>query len=143
MNSLANRTGNYFDPFSGLSRDMTQAFFGTNPWAGFFSPAGSNHLRPAFRLDVYEGPEAWKVVSEVAGVNRDDIALRYEDDALVIELTVKPAEASTAEPRKYARTVRFDGTVDIDKVVARYNDGHLTVVLPKAEETRPREITIQ
>lgn len=43
----------------------------------------------------------------------------------------------------FNRTVTLPTEVDADRVDARYADGILTLTLPKAEETKPRQITVR
>src|SRR4030095_182271 len=43
----------------------------------------------------------------------------------------------------FNRTVTLPAEVDAERVDARYADGILTLTLPKAEETKPRQITVQ
>ena len=44
---------------------------------------------------------------------------------------------------EFSRTVTLPGDVAADNVVARYQDGVLQLTLPKAEETKPRQIAIR
>jgi HSP20 family protein len=43
----------------------------------------------------------------------------------------------------FNRTVTLPTEVDAERVDARYADGILTLTLPKAEETKPRQITVR
>lgn len=43
----------------------------------------------------------------------------------------------------FSRTVTLPMEVDAERVEARYADGILTVTLPKAEQTKPRQITVK
>jgi HSP20 family protein len=43
----------------------------------------------------------------------------------------------------FNRTVTLPSEVDAGRVDARYADGILTLTLPKAEETKPRQITVR
>jgi HSP20 family protein len=43
---------------------------------------------------------------------------------------------------KFERTIQIPTSVKADKVKATYRDGLLEVMLPKAEEIKPREIQV-
>jgi HSP20 family protein len=74
-----------------------------------------------------------------------------ENDTLTIAGERKrPSEDETVSYHRrerewgsFRRSFTLNTRVDADKVHARYQDGVLTVVLPKAAEAKPRQITIQ
>jgi HSP20 family protein len=43
----------------------------------------------------------------------------------------------------FNRTVTLPTDIDAERVDARYTDGILTLTLPKAEEAKPRQITVR
>jgi HSP20 family protein len=43
----------------------------------------------------------------------------------------------------FSRTVALPTDIEADRVEARYNDGILTLTLPRAEATKPRQISIR
>jgi HSP20 family protein len=43
----------------------------------------------------------------------------------------------------FERTFALPNTIDPDQIQASYQDGVLTVTLPKVEKARPREIPVQ
>ena len=43
----------------------------------------------------------------------------------------------------FSRSIVLPGAVKSDKIDAKYNDGVLTVTLPKAEEVKPCQITVK
>lgn len=145
MNNGICRTGNQsgtIGNLTGLNRKVAEAFFGHNPWQGFFDLADSSHLRPAFRIDAYENQDTYRVVAELVGVGREDISLRYEENTLIIELTVRSGADGNDKDRQYTRSVRFASPVSPDEVSAQFADGLLVVSIPKASEFKPREISI-
>lgn len=143
MNYQAFR-GNSCTPtsYSGYERKPLKSLLGTNPWQGFFDVVAPGASQLPFRVDVYENAGSYEIVAEVAGIPKEDINLRFEDEALVIEATFRRDSNGSAESQKYSRAVRFAGNVNVDQVSARYTDGILIVSLPKADEVKSREITI-
>jgi HSP20 family protein len=101
--------------------------------------------------DIYETPANDVVVKiELPEMKREDIKVTVENSVLTIEGERK-VDASIA-PEHYHRIERASGafrrsftlpsTVDASRVSAGYQDGVLTVTLPRREDTRPRQIQI-
>ena len=101
-------------------------------------------------LDLYEGKDNITVIVELPGMKREQIDISLHDGALIVAGEVTPdAEFAEAEsyrserPRgRFHRSVSLPKPVDATKVSATYKDGILTVTLPKAEEAKPRQITV-
>jgi HSP20 family protein len=102
-------------------------------------------------LDVVEKDEAYELKASVPGINPDDINITLEDNVLTIQGEVKSEE--TVEEGKYhlrerrygsfGRTLRFPVAVNADAVEANYENGVLTLSVPKAEEVKPKRITVK
>jgi HSP20 family protein len=132
------------DRLSSLKDLFDSAFQLANPISSF-----SGGWTPA--LDVYEDDEKVTVQVELAGLKKEDIDLSIEDDVLTIsgerksESERKEGESCRRE-RVYGafrRSVSLPAPVKSDAVKAAYQDGVLTVTLPKAEEAKPRKIQIE
>jgi HSP20 family protein len=85
---------------------------------------------------------------ELAGMKKEDFDLSLEDDTLTVSGQRK-AETTSGESFRserffgsFSRTVTLPSAVEADKVKATYQDGILTVVLPKAEEAKPKKIEV-
>jgi HSP20 family protein len=102
-------------------------------------------------VDVIEEPDRLVFRAEIPGVSKDDIDVKVENGTLILRGEKKLATEN--DTNTVHRTERFYGSftrsfalpsnLDTDKVEARYKDGVLTLLIPKAEEARPRKITIQ
>jgi HSP20 family protein len=103
------------------------------------------------QIDVYETPAKDLVVkADLPEVKREDIKVTFENDVLTI--TGERVFAPTVSRDQYHRLERGHGsfhrsftlptTVDASRVSAAYQDGVLTVTLPRREEARPRQIQI-
>ena len=101
-------------------------------------------------LDVHEDKEGYTIRAELPGVKREDIDVSVQDGALIISgerKEEKVAEGTNVHRQerfygKFSRALTFPTAVANDKVKATYKDGVLTVVLPKAEEAKPKQITV-
>ena len=101
-------------------------------------------------LDVHEDKENFSVRVELPGLKREDIEVSLHDGALVItgerkeEKVTEGTEVHRQERfyGKFTRALTLPAAVAGDKVKAQYKDGILTVTLPKAEEAKPKAITV-
>ena len=101
-------------------------------------------------VDVIEDATGITLLADMPGVPRDQLALRIEDDQLIIEgaLTMPaPAdmEASYAEMQRprYRRTFTLSRELDTGRIGAELTPGVLKLRIPKAESAQPRRIAIQ
>jgi HSP20 family protein len=101
-------------------------------------------------LDVQEDKDNFRVRVELPGLKREDITVSIEDGTLVIsgERKTETADESTEVHRqeryygKFSRALTLPSAVAANQVKATYKDGILTVTLPKAEEAKPKTITV-
>lgn len=132
-------------PISGLQDEMERAFrqiFGDTgaATAGAWSPL----------LDVEETDDAFTLHVEIPGVKPEDVEVSLEESVLTIEgersfYDERASESFRRVERRFGRfhrAVRLPDRVDGDRVEARYADGLLTIVVPKADEAKPRRIAI-
>ena|SRR5262245_8496012 len=102
-------------------------------------------------VDIYEtADKAIVLKAELPGLKRDAIDLTVENSTLTIKGQRQPEEG-TADAQfhrservfgHFSRSFTLPNTVDGTGVKADYRDGVLTVRLPRREETRPRQITV-
>lgn len=102
-------------------------------------------------VDMVENENENMLVAELPGVNKEDVKLSVENGVLTISGTRKvnalPEDASWIrnEIRRgdFHRSVRLPEGIQADKISATMANGILKIVLPKAEEVKPREIRVQ
>ncbi len=102
-------------------------------------------------VDLYEDKENLIVKAELPGLKKEDINISLHENTLTLsgerreEKKYEGAETSRQERLfgRFTRSFALSKSVDAAKVRAVYADGILTVTLPKAEEAKPRQITIQ
>ncbi len=102
-------------------------------------------------LDVYQDDDKVTVQLELAGLKKEDFDISLEDDLLTISGERKSEDGSgngeTFRRERifgaFRRSVSLPTPVKADEVKASYQDGILTVTLPKAEEAKPRKINVE
>jgi HSP20 family protein len=128
-----------------LNDMMDHAFQG---WPAFESGTVTSAWVPP--TDVFEDKDSIRIVSELPGLRPGDVKITVENQTLTIrgekqQVSEEKTERVHRYERSYGtfeRSFSLPGTVDTDRVEARFADGLLTVTLPKAERAKPREIPV-
>jgi HSP20 family protein len=101
-------------------------------------------------MDVYEDKDNVYVRAELPGMRKEDIDLSLHNGSLSIsgerksEEKHKDAEVYRSERffGRFQRTVTLPAPVAADRVKAQYQDGILTIMLPKTDEAKPKHIDV-
>ena len=102
-------------------------------------------------INLSEDKDNYFVRAEMPGLKADDINISVTGSNLSISGERKiPSEGEDVryhrrerEAGTFSRVVALPGEVDADKVEARHEQGILTVVIPKAEAAKPKQITVR
>ncbi len=102
-------------------------------------------------VDIYETENEIVIKAEVPGVSQEDIEIKIEDDTLIIRGEKKFARDVEREVYhraervygKFQRSFIIPKSIEKDKIKATLKQGVLTIILPKKEEVKPKEISIQ
>ena len=102
-------------------------------------------------VDIFEEPEFVRIVAEVPGVKPEDVQILVEGNVLTIQGTKEQvAERKAEKVHRYERTYgsfersfTLPATVDAEHIKATYEMGVLTLVLPKVEKAKPRQIKVE
>lgn len=107
----------------------------------------------ALALDVYENDSAYVVHTSLPGVDADKINISFQDDVLTISGEVEQHKTSEDQNTrvllsersygKFSRSIRLAQAIDADKVEATFENGVLTLTMPKAPEVQPRQIPVK
>jgi HSP20 family protein len=124
-------------PWTGLEDQIDQLF--DSALSGIV--AGSS--RTQFPVDLYEDKENTYVRAELPGISRDDVSVEMIEGYLTITVVRKEKAGEEEESVSFSRSISIPEDVHSDKVAAAYQDGVLTVTLPKREETKPKKISIE
>lgn len=108
----------------------------------FQTVATSLGSEQAFPVDVYNDKENVFVRAELPGVDREALNVEITDDQLTISASRKNTVNTEAAAEAFSRTITVPESVQSDKVSATYQDGILTVTLPKVEVIKPRKVSV-
>jgi HSP20 family protein len=101
-------------------------------------------------VDIHESEEGFSVTADLPGVNKEDIKIDLKDNTLTISGEKKFEEKTPKEnyiriERSYGKFVRsfsMPNNIDSGKIKATFKDGTLELIIPKKEEAKPKQITI-
>jgi HSP20 family protein len=103
------------------------------------------------RVEVAETDAQFEVTAELPGLERDDVKISLQNNILTLS-GEKKAAAEKKDHNLYlcertygnfTRSFQMPAQVDTGKVNAVFKNGILTLVLPKVEEAKPRQIDIK
>lgn len=146
LNSMArwNPTGNYVtrDPFFRL----VDSFFNQDLQQG--EEVSNRTWMPP--VDIQETEEGYRLVAELPGLTKEDINITLENN--VLRLSGERKFQKDVNKENYHRIERTYGSftrafalpsqVNSEKVQASFENGLLTLLVPKAEQAKPRKISI-
>lgn len=143
------------DPFGALARfdpftDIDDIF------RDFFTPPtlrSSPSVAPRMRVDISETDQAYQVVAEVPGVNKDDIKVSVDGNRVSINAEIKEEKRADEAGGRMVRSERVYGQqyrsftlpqeVDDAAAEAKYRDGILELTLPKKAGGGGKQLSIQ
>lgn len=135
---------------AGLQDEMERMFSSVLGGRSTDRPATAGAWSPA--LDVEETDDVFTLHVELPGVDPEEVEITLEESVLTISgerrFYNENEEANgfrRIERRfgRFHRAVRLPDRVDGERVEATYRDGLLTISVPKAEEAKPRRISVK
>jgi HSP20 family protein len=97
---------------------------------------------------VVEGGDVYMLNVEMPGVNKEGLEISVENNELTIigRRSLPQIEATLihreSRPESFRRAFELDPSIDMSKISARIDQGVLALTLPKAEQVKPRKITV-
>lgn len=111
------------------------------------APLDTRTMTP--RVDVLEDEEGITLLADLPGVSKDQLEIKVEGDALVIEGSMAPTVLKGLEPvyaevrlSRYRRSYTLSHELDPSHIVAALKDGVLNVRIPKQASAQPRRISV-
>jgi len=101
------------------------------------------------QVNIVETKDGYALEAEMPGVSKEGLEVLLEANELTIigrrNLPVKGVQPLYRESydRDFRRSFELDPAIDTKKITARIENGVLTLELPKAEEIKPRKITVE
>ena len=131
-----------FNELRALQREMNRLFEGYD---------GSTAISRFPALNVWGNADQVVVTAELPGLQVEDLDISVVNNQLTIKgerKSDKPAEDAVCHRNErgvgaFVRTVRLPFAVENDKVGAKYENGVLTITLPRQEATKPKRIEIK
>jgi HSP20 family protein len=116
------------------------------------APQAEGYVSEEFPQVILSTNKEFVIVrAELPGINAGDLDVQVVNDLLTIKGERKPtAEASAVtylrrerDHGTFARSIMMPEKVDPDRVTASYKDGVLIIKLPKAQESKPKQVVIK
>ena len=134
-----------FNPFGDMHHHLDR-------WVGSFASENENVRRswvPA--VDIFERGEETVVRAELPDVRKEDLDLKVENNILTLRGEKRRDEAveqdhyqrSERHYGSFTRSFELPSTVDTSGIQARYENGVLEIVVPKAEEAKSKQIEVK
>ena len=136
-----NRHYDIFNESFGAMEEMFNNFFNRVPMASSVSP---------IKVDIKDTEQAYIVEAEIVGVSKEDIEVNLEDN--VLSINVKKEDKKEEEKVNYLLKERRSSSisrqfyiedVDVSKVTAIYDNGILTITLPKLNPDKNKSTKIK
>lgn len=115
---------------------------------GGAQPSEDFALVPA--VDVTENANGITLVADLPGVPKDRLEIKVDADTLIVEAEIAlptpeqmSAQHAEVQVTRYRRLFALSKELDADKIDAEFKDGVLTLHIPKAENAKPRRVTVQ
>ena len=121
------------------------------------SPAGAAHPAPAsggaqIRIEVRENAHAYTLHAEMPGVRKEDIQVSLDGSTVLLRADILPLSAPGSEDRvlhnerpvgSITRSLQLPHAIDAERSHARFEQGLLTLTLPKRHLVGGQSIAIE
>ena len=136
-----------------IEKEFNKLFYSFSNKFGI-SNEGENEMENAVwapLTDISEDNDNYYLNLDVPGVDKNDVKISYSNGNLVIkgerkdEKETKKSEYHRIERSfgKFFRSFTLPEKIKEDKIEAKFKDGALSIVIPKADEVKPREIEVK
>ena len=137
--------------YPSLLDEMDRLFDVAFPALSSFHRGNGVDWQGQFPVDLYQDKNAFVVRAELPGFRKEDLGIDLADGILTVtghqtaETKADGQEkdnTETVQERRVSRAVSLPENIDVEKITAAYENGVLTVTLPKREEAKPRQVAI-
>ncbi len=129
---------------------MLQTIYRSRPLPSIFQlvdemlgPDVSTLKSSSMNVDLVENPQSFVLKADLPGVQKEDIQIDFKDGYLTISVESKESQESKEGEtvlrleRKFSKKTRsfqFDDLINVENITASYENGVLTLELPKKEQ---------
>jgi HSP20 family protein len=139
---------NPFREMAAMQSAMDRLF--DDAWRGWPTTLSGANLN-SLAFDVHETDSGYTVTTALPGVKPENINVKMQDGVLTVNAEIpQPEAAENTRPLMqerlwghFSRSISLPHSVNGDQVEATYEDGILTLTLPKAPEAQPKLIAIK
>lgn len=106
---------------------------------------------PTNGIDMKDSGDAITIIAELPGISKDMVSVTLHDN--VLSIVAERKKPGLTEKEQWIRNEiaygKFERTIDLpypvisEKIIATHENGLLRIVLPKAEEAKPKQISIR
>jgi HSP20 family protein len=137
-----------FEGFNGLHNCMKELFEEAFNRSRPYQASGASAWWPP--VDILESKDGYLLRAELPDMKREDFNLEVKDGMLTLSRERKFDEAANGvqyhrverAAGKFTRTFSLPQSVNSNEIKASYRDGVLEIHVPKAEEAKPKQISI-
>lgn len=132
-----------FDPFSLIEKELDDLWL-----FPFFRYQNTAKIAP---LDISEDDKNYYIETDLPGFTKEQISIKIDKDLLTISATTEKQDEK--ETKKYhkkervsrscTRSISIPENVDVSAISAKYENGVLTLTLPKKEPEKSSAIEIK
>ena len=135
------RTSSWLDDFM---KDMTPGFY--------IKPLHGEGVPSEIRMDVTDAGDVYKIHAEIPGVSKDAIHVAMDGNLITVSAEVKQEDTESKDDRvlrseryfgSVSRSFQLPQEVDASKAKAKYDNGVLSLTLPKRKGGASKELTIE
>jgi len=117
----------------------------------FFAPTAAPVMKSSPAVDVTESEHEFVLLAELPGTKKEDVKITFEDGVLTLSGERMPYSIpdgakvvkNEMRVRAFERSFEFGSDVVADRISAEMTNGVLRVTLPKAEQVKPRIISVK
>lgn len=109
-------------------------------------------------VDVHEDDLGFVIDVELPGIQKESTSINFQDGTLTVsgergysyDATEQPSDGSSTKAHrlerlygKFLRSFTFPAAINAEAITAKFEHGVLKIMVPKAEEIRPKQIEIK
>jgi len=99
-------------------------------------------------VDIFENEDFLIVVADLPGVDKEGVDIRVDDNILTIKGNAKYTQQANVLHQEftlenYYRQFQLSDEVDQSRISAESKNGVLTIMLPKAEKSKPKQVKVK